>query len=604
MAYLTKLIGFKSVLVGTTISLSFVPLSAWLSKRHAKSQRDLTKEHAALFRIISEALPSLRQIRLSSMQFLWDRKILGARDVELSQLWASNVALATLKLASDLGPIMLSAVALSVFAYENGSLKPSTAFAALSLLGNLHSVVRELPIMAANLRKSWISCQRIQRYLEQPEQVPVSVLGETIRLQNFSATWPTKPGCTSTSDVFQLRDLSLTFPKGELSIITGRTGSGKSLLLATLLEEAQYRGGSLFKPGVTLANKPTAANPHTATQTAVVTQPPWIDDCTIRDNILFGSHFDETRYHKVLHACALQQDIESLFERDMTRAGRDGAMLSGGQKWRVALARALYSPADVLILEDVLSAVDSHVARWIYENALSGELAEGRTRILVTHQPKICRDRATYNINVHGGTASVQDRTELPSSLATHNDNMPPNSGRQTPDAAGNKNTTTPLGNEMAQPSRRSYPNIFSTYLSAVGGIHACIIGVLVTLVCRASSSGHSWWLARWTAQPDSQDSMTYYICIYMLLSVGDGVAIAIQSLVFSSISIRASDALFRNAIQSLLSAPLSWIDRTSLGKVLQSLGDDMYWVDRRVSNELNGLLRTTVQLVFIIFTR
>jgi ABC-type multidrug transport system fused ATPase/permease subunit len=604
MAYLTKLIGFKSVILGAAVSLSFLPLSAWLSKKHAKSQRDLTKEHAALFRIISEALPSLRQIRLSSMQVLWDRNILGARDAELSQLWTSNVALAFLKLASDLAPIMLSTVALSVFAYDNGGLKPSTAFAALSLLGNLHGVVRELPLMAANLRKSWISCRRIQRYLEQPEQVPLSVPGETIRVENVSAAWPTKSGCTSSTDVFQLRNLNLTFPNGELSIITGRTGSGKSLLLATLLEEAQLHDGRLLKPRATRPNKSTAVNPHTTTQTAVVTQPPWIDDCSIRDNILFGSHFDEARYHKVLRACALQQDIETLLERDITRAGRNGAMLSGGQKWRVALARALYSPADVLILEDVLSAVDAHVARWVYENALSGELVKGRTRILVTHQPEICRDLAKYYVIVQGGTASVHERTELRAPLATHNTNMPRNSGRQTPDIAGNTNTIAVKGNEMTERNKRSYPNIFAAYLAAVGGMHACIVGVLVTLACRISSSGHSWWLARWTAQPDARSSMTYYICIYMLLSVGDGVAIAIQSIVFSSIGIRASGALFRNAIQSLLHAPLSWIDRTSLGKVLQSFGDDMYWVDRRVSVELNGLLRTTVQLVFIIFTR
>lgn len=604
MAYLAKLIGGKSILIGGAVSLTFLPLSTWLSKRHGRMQRDLTKSHAALFGIISEALPELRQIRFSSMEDMWDSKILSARNRELAELWASNVALTTLTLASDLGPMMLSTVALSVYSYDARSITPSVAFGALSLFDNLHSVVRELPVMAASLRQSWISCQRIERYLGQPEQPSASVLAKSVRLENVSITWPTHNKRPSSTDAFRLKSVSLNFPKGELSIVTGNTGSGKSLLIASILDEADLLAGKLFGPCVSAVDKSKANSSIPRSAIAVVTQPPWVDDCSIRENILFGCDFDDTRYRKVLAACALEKDIEDMPENDMTRAGRNGSMLSGGQKWRIALARALYSPADTLVLEDVLSAVDAHVARWLYENALTGDLADGRTRILVTHHPEMCRGQIAYNVRVEGGTAEGSLQVESPIRLPTPAVSTPIDSGRQSPNPMKVKSKATSLNNKASDSRSRPMRTTFISYAWAGGGALACAGGALVTLACRISSSGHAWWLAKWTQQQGSDESIRYNIAVYILLSFGDGLAIAIQSAVFASISVRASRGLFQKAMKCSLHAPLWWIDRTHLGKVLQTLGDDMYWVDHRVSTALNGLLRTSTQLVFIIFTR
>jgi ABC-type transport system involved in cytochrome bd biosynthesis fused ATPase/permease subunit len=145
-------------------------------------------------------------------------------------------------------------------------------------------------------------------------------------------------------------------------------------------------------------SKATAADWIIPSAIAYVAQTPWIENASIKDNILFGLPFDEIRYNKVLKSCALAQDLELFDDGDMTEVGAQGISLSGGQKWRLTLARALYSRAGILILDDVFSALDAHVGKHIYDNALMGDLADGRTRVLATHHVSLCLPRAEYAV--------------------------------------------------------------------------------------------------------------------------------------------------------------------------------------------------------------
>lgn len=154
---------------------------------------------------------------------------------------------------------------------------------------------------------------------------------------------------------------------------------------------------------------------------AFVAQIPWIENATIKDNILFGLPFDRDRYRKVLSSCALIKDLEMLPDGELTDIGANGYVLgiarpdgiadmwprinlSGGQRWRITFARALYSRAGILVLDDIFSAVDAHVCRHLFEKALTGELAKDRTRILVTHHVSLCLPRASYAVSLGAGT--------------------------------------------------------------------------------------------------------------------------------------------------------------------------------------------------------
>lgn len=344
--------------------------------------------------------------------------------------------------------------------------------------------------------------------------------------------------------------------------------------------------------------------------TALVSQPPWIENCTVKDNILFGEPLDEMRYRKVLHDCVLEHDLDMLPSRDLTKAGVNGAMLSGGQKWRVALARALYSRAATLVLEDVLSAVDAPVAKWICMHALQGELAEGRTRIIVTHHPDLLLDAASYVVQVQDGTA----RGTKPDIGARFIGNDP----RSKRDLAEPAATQVPSKTEEVKAAAtsgkrkpkytatRSTQQIFSAYLWASGGMKAVILGSLVILGYQFASAGHSRWLANWTANDagttgSNNSTMLFNIAVYLALSIGDGIALTLQSLVFCSIGLRASSTLFEGMLSSILGAPLEWIDSTPLGKILHSLGGDMYLLDHRTSPEINNLVGNVMKLVFIV---
>ncbi|XP_061511303.1 ATP-binding cassette sub-family C member Sur isoform X2 [Anopheles gambiae] len=185
----------------------------------------------------------------------------------------------------------------------------------------------------------------------------------------------------------------LTVPKAKLTVIVGRSGSGKSSLLAALLKEINHLSGEL------IWNKYSSI--------AYVPQKPWLQNATIRENVLFGESFRPKRYDRVLRACALKPDLDLMPAGDGTEIGERGLKLSGGQRQRIAIARALYSSANVVILDDPLSALDNEVAMDVFENGVHRMLArQKRTIILVTQKVQLVH-RADNIVVMEGGTVSA-----------------------------------------------------------------------------------------------------------------------------------------------------------------------------------------------------
>jgi ABC-type Mn2+/Zn2+ transport system ATPase subunit len=166
-----------------------------------------------------------------------------------------------------------------------------------------------------------------------------------------------------------LFDINFQVPKGSIVGIVGSVGAGKSSLLNALVGEMKRTNGTVEFCG----------------RVGYCPQTAWIQNSTLKENILFGQPFDEQKYKDVIYHCCLTRDLEILPGGDLTEIGERGINLSGGQRQRVSLARAVYFDADVILLDDPLSAVDAHVGRFLFENCIMGTLKE-KTRILVTHQ--------------------------------------------------------------------------------------------------------------------------------------------------------------------------------------------------------------------------
>ena len=200
----------------------------------------------------------------------------------------------------------------------------------------------------------------------------VEELGEeTISVRDASFSWNRHEN----KDV--LRDINFSAHKGELTCIVGRVGAGKSSFLQSLLGDLWKTKGEVVVHGTV----------------AFVSQTSWIMNATVKENIIFGYRYDSNFYEKTVKACALIDDFTQLPDGDETVVGERGISLSGGQKARVALARAVYARADVYLLDDCLSAVDSHVGRHLIDNVLGPKgLLSTKTRVLATNSVPVLNE--------------------------------------------------------------------------------------------------------------------------------------------------------------------------------------------------------------------
>ena len=248
----------------------------------------------------------------------------------------------------------------STFAlYVVTSKKPLTSqivFPAISLFQLLQFPLSVLPMVFSSWVEAYVSIKRLTAFLSanelQSDAVErdtnpgelqdgdelVSVIGGEFAW-NSSQTEPT------------LVNVNLSVKKGELVAVVGRVGSGKSSLLSAILGEMTRKKGHVKLRG----------------NVAYVSQNPWLQGATVRENIVFGHRFNQKFYDAVLDACAIRPDLAVLVDGDETEIGEKGVTLSGGQRARISLARAVYSRADIVLFDDPLSAVDSHVAKHLFE---------------------------------------------------------------------------------------------------------------------------------------------------------------------------------------------------------------------------------------------
>ena len=230
---------------------------------------------------------------------------------------------------------MFAAITLSVMSIYDGYLSPFTAFTALAIFQRLESTLSLVPELVTDLFNAWVSIGRIEQFLASPEREDSTVDSDTICFKAAAIAWPSDEQVVPRYPT--LRNLNLNFPKHELSIVAGPTGAGKNLLLAAAIGEADILLGSVHRPKPFDFPRESPGHWLIPKSTAFLAQTVWIENATIRDNILLSLPRDESRYERVLHACAFVQDLDIMEDEDMTEVGAQGISLSGGQRWRLSL---------------------------------------------------------------------------------------------------------------------------------------------------------------------------------------------------------------------------------------------------------------------------
>jgi ABC-type multidrug transport system fused ATPase/permease subunit len=410
---LYQILGYSSI-VGIAMMALLLPVNMYIAKAFAEVQTKILAATDARIHTTNEVLTNIRIIKY----FAWEQRFLGTVDekrvVELRHLRNRYILWSVAATIWAGAPIIITFLSFAVYTLvEKKDLIPSIAFTALSLFSLLRIPLDQLADMVAHVQESKVSVDRVEEYLNEPETDKYKQLdgdsrdddGELIiGFNNGTFSWGGKE-----SDDFKMIDLNMRFKVGQMNVIIGPTGSGKTSLLMALLGEMTLLEGNVFLPGAK-TREDLRPNRETGLTESVAycAQQAWLVNGTIKENIIFASDWDARRYKQVVVACSLQRDLEILDGGDQTMVGEKGVTLSGGQKQRISLARALYCKARHVLMDDVLSAVDSHTAKWIFEKALMGPLMYNRTCILVTHNATLCLPYADFAVVLDNGRVAVQ----------------------------------------------------------------------------------------------------------------------------------------------------------------------------------------------------
>ncbi|NXX44346.1 MRP3 protein, partial [Tricholaema leucomelas] len=360
-----------SVLAGVAVMVLLIPFNSAVAVKTRAFQVQQMRYKDSRIKLMNEILGGIKVLKLYAWEPCFSQKVLEIRRNELRVLKKAAYLNSLSNFAWVSAPFLVALTTFSVYVLvgEKNVLDAEKAFVSLSLFNILRFPLTMLPQVISNLVQTSVSLKRIQQFLSHDELDPNCVEtkaiapGNAISVTHGTFSWgkELKPS---------LKDINLLVPSGALVAIVGHVGCGKSSLVSALLGEMEKLEGEVAVKG----------------SVGYVPQQAWIQNATLKDNILFGQAPNEQKYQNVLEACALKTDLEVLPGGDQTEIGEKGINLSGGQRQRVSLARAVYSGADIYLLDDPLSAVDSHVAKHIFDKVIGPDgVLKGKTRVLVTH---------------------------------------------------------------------------------------------------------------------------------------------------------------------------------------------------------------------------
>ncbi|CAK7568673.1 MAG: hypothetical protein SEPTF4163_006672, partial [Sporothrix epigloea] len=400
-----SLLGILVIVTAQIVNVYIVKvLVRWELARRAVSDIKL--------QVTSQFIESIRHLRWYDWQDKWLSNILTARQKELRYRVITNLIQKCISVINQLAASFFPVAAFYAYTViEKHPLTIDVAFPALNLFNLLEQSLRELPDLITVLLNAKVAMRRIEAFmkeankedsdsdehdiLSQPDQ-GVLVDGIIrppgrlcISIDNAAFAWPT-------SESNMLSQVNLTADGPGLTIICGKVGTGKTALLMALLGEMDQHGGTRTVPKETIG---------------YCAQTPWLQSMTVRENILFCLPYDEARYHRVVEACCLLPDFDEFEAGDLSNVGENGIGLSGGQKARVALARAVYSRARILLLDDPIAALDHNTAESLMQRLfVTSGLMKDRLVIFVTHRMELVANHASQIYEVsdeHGIVAKI-----------------------------------------------------------------------------------------------------------------------------------------------------------------------------------------------------
>uniref|UniRef100_A0A4W2EJ06 Multidrug resistance-associated protein 4 n=1 Tax=Bos indicus x Bos taurus TaxID=30522 RepID=A0A4W2EJ06_BOBOX len=552
---------------------------------------DLTDDR---IRKMSEVITGIRTIKMYAWEKSFADLITTLRREEISRILTSSY-LRGMNLASffAVSKIMISVTFITNDLLDN-VITASQVFVVVTLFEALRfSSTLYFPMAVEKVSEAVVSIQRIKHFLlldEIPQHNPqLPSDGKTIvDVQDFTAFWDKASGNPT------LQGLSFTVRPGELLAVVGPVGAGKSSLLNALLGELPPSQGQVSVHG----------------RIAYVSQQPWVFPGTVRSNILFGKKYEEDRYEKVIKACALE---ELLKDRDLTVIGDRGTPLSGGQKARVSLARAMYQDADIYLLDDPFSAVDAGVSRHLFEQCICQALHEKIT-ILVTHQLQYIKEASQIlilnyvsNMSVfpqlcNGGHCSTFEIWGSLFKILSLSAFFP----SQT------ENIQVMLSLEGRLEGKVGFKT-YENYYTAGTHWFIIIFLILVNITAQVVYGLQDWWLQDWANEESSLYAVAHgkgkvlvvpnpawYLTVYSVLPVGTILFGITRSLLIFYILVNSSQTLHNKMLDSILRAPVLFFDRNPLGRILNRFSKDIGHMDDLLPQIFQDFIQTFLLVISV----
>lgn len=643
---LYKLLG-NSMWVGVIILVIMMPLNSFLMRIQKKLQKSQMKYKDERTRVISEILNNIKSLKLYAWEKPYREKLEEVRNnKELKNLTKLGCYMAVTSFQFNIVPFLVSCCTFAVFVYtEDRALTTDLVFPALTLFNLLSFPLMIIPMVLNSFIEASVSIGRLFTFFTNEELQPDSVqrlpkvknIGDVAINIGDDATflWQRKPEYK-----VALKNINFQAKKGNLTCIVGKVGSGKTALLSCML-------GDLFRVK-------GFATVHGSV--AYVSQVPWIMNGTVKENILFGHRYDAEFYEKTIKACALTIDLAILMDGDKTLVGEKGISLSGGQKARLSLARAVYARADTYLLDDPLAAVDEHVARHLIEHVLGPNgLLHTKTKVLATNKVSALSiadsialldngeitQQGTYDeitkgadsplwklLNNYGKKNNGKSNEFGDSSESSVRESSIPVEGELE---QLQKLNDLDFGNSDAISLRRASDatlgsidfgddeniakrehreqgkvkwNIYLEYAKACNPKSVCVFILFIVISMFLSVMGNVW-LKHWSevnSRYGSNPNAARYLAIYFALGIGSALATLIQTIVlWVFCTIHASKYLHNLMTNSVLRAPMTFFETTPIGRILNRFSNDIYKVDALLGRTFSQFFVNAVKVTFTI---
>uniref|UniRef100_A0A8D1ZP89 Multidrug resistance-associated protein 1 n=1 Tax=Sus scrofa TaxID=9823 RepID=A0A8D1ZP89_PIG len=638
-----------SVLAGVAVMIFMVPLNAVMAMKTKTYQVAHMKSKDNRIKLMNEILNGIKVLKLYAWELAFKEKVLAIRQEELKVLKKSAYLAAVGTFTWVCTPFLVALCTFAVYVTidKNNILDAQKAFVSLALFNILRFPLNILPMVISSIVQASVSLKRLRIFLSHEElepdsiqRLPIKDAGTTnsITVKNATFSW-------ARSDPPTLHGITFSIPEGSLVAVVGQVGCGKSSLLSALLAEMDKVEGHVAIKG----------------SVAYVPQQAWIQNVSLRENILFGRQLQERYYKAVIEACALLPDLEILPSGDRTEIGEKGVNLSGGQKQRVSLARAVYCNSDIYLFDDPLSAVDAHVGKHIFENVVGPKgMLKNKTRLLVTHglsylpqvdviivmsggkisemgsyQELLARDGAfaeflrTYasaeqeqgepedglgGISSPGKEAKQMENGVLVTEAAgKHLQRQFSSSSSYSGDVGRHHTSTAELQKPGAQTedtwklmeadkaqTGQVKLSVYWDYMKAIG-LFISFLSIFLFLCNHVAALVSNYWLSLWTDDPivnGTQEHTKVRLSVYGALGISQGVTVFAYSMAVSIGGIFASRRLHLDLLHNILRSPMSFFERTPSGNLVNRFSKELDTVDSMIPQVIKMFMGSLFNVV------